>query len=195
MTHSERELAVAASRRRVGGLGTAGEVLRSRLEPFARPLSIAFLGVLPIAVILVLFVETVQDDAVAYDFRVFYEAADAILHGDSPYVGVGDVGTAIGRSFVYPPLTALASIPLTVLPFQVAGLVVQAGLVVAILGALRLLGVRDWRCYGVVLLWPPVLSAIQTGSVTIVLVLAAAVAWRYRTARHRRRRRSALRWP
>jgi hypothetical protein len=81
---------------------------------------------------------------------------------------------------VYPPLTALATIPLTLLPFQFAGLVAQAGLIVAVLGVLGLLGVRDWRCYGVVLLWPPVLSAIQTGSVTILLALAAALAWRYR---------------
>ena len=158
---------------------SASDMLRSRLEPFVRPLSIAFLAVVPAVVILALFVETVQDDAVAFDFRVFYDAANAILHGDSPYLGVDDVG-AIGRSFVYPPLTALATVPLAALPFQVAGLVVQAGLVVATLGVLRLVGVRDWRCYGLVLLWPPVLSAIQTGSVTILLALAAAVAWRYR---------------
>ena len=30
-------------------------------------------------------------------------------------------------------------------------------------------GVRDWRCYGVLLLWPPVISAIQTGSVTLAI--------------------------
>ena len=45
---------------------------------------------------------------------------------------------------------------------------------------LRALDVRDWRCYGLALLWPPVLSAIQTGNVTLWLGLAAALAWRYR---------------
>ena len=152
----------------------------SRFGPFVRPVSIALFGVLPAIMILALFVETVQDDAVAFDFRVFYDAAEAILRGDSPYVNLDDVGAVVGRSFVYPPLTALAAIPFTALPFQAAGLVVQAALVVAMLGVLRVLGVRDWRCYGIVLLWPPVLSAIQTGSVTILLTLAAAVAWRYR---------------
>ena len=42
------------------------------------------------------------------------------------------------------------------------------------------LGVRDWRCYGIVMLWPPVISAIQTGNVTLWLALAAALAWRFR---------------
>jgi alpha-1,2-mannosyltransferase len=151
----------------------------ARPESSGQVLALALFLVLPVAVLLALFVETVRDDAVAFDFRVFYGAAEAILRGDTPYAP-DDAGDAIARSFVYPPLTALAAIPLTVLPFQAAGLLVQAGLVVAILAALYVLGVTDWRCYGIVLLWPPVLSAIQTGSVTILLVLAAALAWRYR---------------
>jgi glycosyl transferase family 87 len=153
---------------------------RLELGRFARPLSWVLFGALPALVVVALFVETVQDDAVAYDFRVFFGAAEAVLRGDSPYPHLNDAGAVIARSFVYPPLTALAAIPLTVLPFQVAGLVVQAALVVAMLAALYALGVTDWRCYGIVLLWPPVLSAIQTGSVTILLVLAAALAWRHR---------------
>jgi hypothetical protein len=42
------------------------------------------------------------------------------------------------------------------------------------------LGVRDWRCYGLLLLWPSVINAIQTGTVTLLLALGAALAWRYR---------------
>ena len=43
------------------------------------------------------------------------------------------------------------------------------------------LGVRDWRCYGLVLLWPPVISAIQTGERdALARALAAALAWRFR---------------
>ena len=34
-------------------------------------------------------------------------------------------------------------------------------------GTLWIAGVRDWRCYGLVLVWPPVISAIQTGNVTL----------------------------
>jgi hypothetical protein len=53
-------------------------------------------------------------------------------------------------------------------------------LVAAALATLPVLGVRDWRCFGIVLLWPPVISAIQTGNVSIFLALVAALVWRYR---------------
>jgi hypothetical protein len=56
----------------------------------------------------------------------------------------------------------------------------MAALVAAVLATLWALDVRDWRCYGLVLLWPPVISAIQTGNVTLWFGLAAALAWRYR---------------
>ena len=69
---------------------------------------------------------------------------------------------------------------MTVLSVEAAGFVVMALLVVAVLGILWLLGVRDWRCYGLALLWPPVISAIQTGNVTIPLALGAALVWRFR---------------
>jgi hypothetical protein len=51
-----------------------------------------------------------------------------------------------------------------------------------VLATLRALDVRDWRCYGVVFLWPPVLSAIQTGNVTLLLGLCAALVWRFRAS-------------
>jgi len=144
------------------------------------PATMFLFAVLPAAILASLFVEAVRDEAVAFDFRVFYGAAEAVLRGDSPYPPLDDPGTVFGRSYVYPPLTALAVVPLTVLPEAVAGLLVMFALTLALLAIPRVLGVQDWRCYGVLLLWPPVLSAIQTGSVTILLALAAAAAWRYR---------------
>ena len=53
-------------------------------------------------------------------------------------------------------------------------------LVLAFVATLAVIGVRDWRCYGLAFLWPPVLDAIQTENVTIFLGLAAALAWRFR---------------
>jgi hypothetical protein len=70
--------------------------------------------------------------------------------------------------------------PLTLLPVEVAGLLVMALLVGAALAVPYVLGVRDWRCYGLLLLWPPVINAVQTGTVTLLLALGAALAWRYR---------------
>jgi hypothetical protein len=40
--------------------------------------------------------------------------------------------------------------------------------------------VRDWRIYGVVLLWAPVVSAWQTANLTLLLGLGIAGAWRAR---------------
>ena len=144
------------------------------------PASVFCFAALPAIVVTALFVETVRDGAVAFDFRVFYDAAEAVLRGDSPYPVLDDPATIFGRSYVYPPLTALVVAPLTVLPQAAAGVLVMLGLTVAALAVLWVLEVRDWRCYGVLLLWAPVLSAIQTGSVTILLALAAALAWRFR---------------
>ena len=157
----------------------------STLEPTrSRPrivwlASIVFLGVIPALAVIALFVATVQDDNVAIDFGQFYRAAEAILRGDNPYRSE-EVVTAWGGAYPYPPLPALTAIPLTVLSLQAAGLLVMALLAAAALGTLWALEVRDWRCYGLALLWPPVLSAIQTGNVTLWLALAAALTWRYR---------------
>ena len=58
---------------------------------------------------------------------------------------------------------------------------VFAGLLVACVPAtLWLVGVRDWRCYGLAFLWPPVLSAIHVENITLVVGLGAALVWRYR---------------
>lgn len=146
----------------------------------ARLASIVFLGVLPVLTLGALFATTIQDDAVAFDFRPFYRAAGAVLDGDSPYPSPSDPLTAESGAYVYPPLPAVLAIPFRVLPEEAAGLAMMALLVMAALATLFVLGVRDWRCYGVLLLWPPVLSAIQTGNVTLLLGLCAALAWRYR---------------
>lgn len=111
------------------------------------------------------------------DYPQFHEAAQAILNGKDPYAGVVN---SWGGPFPYPPLSALATAPFTVFSVQTAGLLVEATLVAAALGAIFVAGVRDWRCYGVALLWPPVISAIETGTPTLWLALTAALAWRYR---------------
>jgi alpha-1,2-mannosyltransferase len=142
--------------------------------------SIALFGVLPAVTVATLFAATIQDGSIATDLRQFVGAAEAILDGESPYLPAGVPLTEWGGPYPYPPLPALAAIPLTVLPVDVAGVLVMAALVAAALATLRVLGVSDWRCYGLALLWPPVLSAVQTGNVTLWFGLAAALAWRYR---------------
>ncbi|MDH4103221.1 MAG: DUF2029 domain-containing protein [Thermoleophilia bacterium] len=142
--------------------------------------SIVFFGALPLYALGVMFYDAVRVDGVAFDFRVFFVAAEAALRGDTIYPPVDDPTLLDGRAYVYPPLTAIAVTPLTLLPMEAAGLIVMVLLVAAALAIPLVLGVRDWRCFGMVLLWPPVISAIQTANVSIFLALAAALVWRYR---------------
>jgi glycosyl transferase family 87 len=46
--------------------------------------------------------------------------------------------------------------------------------------AFRLLEVRDWRCYGAVLMWPAIWASLGNGSVSLILLCACAGLWRYR---------------
>jgi hypothetical protein len=142
--------------------------------------SLAFFGVLPALTLVILFASAVREDSVAIDFWQFHAAARSILDGASPYLPDVDTPTQWGGPYPYPPLPALLAIPSTVASEQVAGFVVMVILVGVALAVPWVVGVRDWRCYGLLLLWPPVISAIQTGNVTLWFALAAAVAWRYR---------------
>jgi Glycosyltransferase family 87 len=142
--------------------------------------SSAFLVVLPVLTIFALFSSALESHSVAIDFWQFYRAAEAILRGDSPYLPAGEPLTAWGGPYPYPPLPALLAVPFTALSLQTAGLIVMAMLVVVALAIPLVLDVRDWRCYVILLVWPPVVSAIQTGNVTLWFGLAAALGWRYR---------------
>jgi hypothetical protein len=117
----------------------------------------------------------------AWDFHAFWGAARNVIHGQSPYapLGVNATGTPY-PAYLYPPLLAELIAPLGALPFMAAALAFVAGSIAALVGALLLLGVRDWRCYGAAFLWAPTLHGIRLGAITPFLVLAIAGAWRLR---------------
>jgi alpha-1,2-mannosyltransferase len=144
--------------------------------------AIAFCGVLPVIVLCLVFASTISDGTEAIDFGQFYRGGEAILAGRQLYPPKDALLTASAHPYpyVYPPLPALLVAPLTVVPLEVLRVAFMAVLVLVVFAILRLLGVRDWRCYGIALLWPPVIAAIQTGNPTLWFALAAALAWRYR---------------
>jgi Glycosyltransferase family 87 len=153
----------------------------SRRRPLLVVTSVLLCGLLPLWPLFYVFRNVIVDGAHVTDFRnTFYPAAEAVLHGDSPYPLPTDDAVALGRAYVYPPLTALATTPFTALPLRVAEVIVLALLVGVVFLTLRVLEVRDWRCYGIVFLWPPVIAAIKIGNITLLLGLGAALAWRYR---------------
>jgi hypothetical protein len=114
------------------------------------------------------------------DFAVFRSAALAVVHGRSPYVAATPAALAHFDKFVYPPVTALLFAPVAELPPEVGRVLVFVGGLLAIVGALRLLHVEDWRCYGVALASAPAINSLALGALTSFLLLGAAVAWRYR---------------
>jgi hypothetical protein len=142
--------------------------------------SLVFFGALPAFGVYLLFADAIQTNTIATDLHQFYSAAQSIVDGKNPYA---ETRALWGGPYPYPPLPAILSIPLTALPFDVAGVLAMALLVCVALAIPAVLGVRDWRCYGLLLLWPPVISAIQTSNLTLVLGLCAAFAWRYRDQR------------
>jgi hypothetical protein len=119
-----------------------------------------------------------------FDFHAFRDAGQAVLDGRSPYPSL-DALPAVAdrltfRPFVYPAPAAFLMTPFALLPYPLAFALYALATVAATAGALRLLGVRDWRCYGAVFVSAPSISAIGGGTVSAFLFLGVAALWRYR---------------
>jgi hypothetical protein len=105
-----------------------------------------------------------------------------MLAGRNPYPVPGFDPVA-GRNFIWPPFVEFAVSPLTLVPVQVANVVmVVVGLACFAL-ALWLVGLSDWRVYGAVALWPQVAGEMRVSHLTAPLCLFVALAWRSRDAR------------
>ena len=123
---------------------------------------------LPLAVMLAFFVAKYHEDLLGVDFMHFMlPAARAVADGNSPY-----------PDYEYPPLVAFALVPFTFIPGP--NIVLAVILIACVPASMWFLGVRDWRCYGLVFLWAPTLAAVQTSNVTIPLLLGTAICWHAR---------------
>lgn len=122
-------------------------------------------------------------DELGWDFRVaYYPAGEAILRGESPYpADPQDPLLDEQQVYTYPPQLALLVAPLTALPIDVAVVLAVVGSLAALLGALALVGVRDLRCYAVVVIWAPGWNALEMAQVSAFLALLLALVWRYRS--------------
>jgi hypothetical protein len=85
-----------------------------------------------------------------------------------------------GHNLIWPPVAAFLVSPLTALsPGAANWAIALLGLGCSLL-SLRIVGVRDWRVYGVFALWPQVVGEIRISHLTPFLCLLLALAWRYR---------------
>jgi alpha-1,2-mannosyltransferase len=114
------------------------------------------------------------------DFGIFRTAAIEVIHGHSPYVAPNPAAYVHFDRFVYPPFAALLFGPFAAVPSGPSRVLMFAAGLVAIVVALRILRVQDWRCYGIALISAPAINSVALGTVTSFLLLGSAVCWRYR---------------
>lgn len=144
---------------------------------------------LPISLYALVFVH--PPPGFGFDLHVFWEASRAVVHGQSPY---DLAGVARQRLFeeahmdiqplapwaVYPPALFVVLSPLGLLPWHVAAVLGVGAMALAPLLALRVMGVRDWRCYFAMYASMPLLSSIALGAISTLLMLGFALLWRGR---------------
>jgi len=151
-----------------------------RLRGFAQPWELACFVWIPTLFVGFTAWYELHNKATVGDFPIFRAASKAVLQGHSPYVAPDPHALANFDTFVYPPAAAFLFSPLAVVPYTAAKvLIVVLGFATA-LAALRLLDVRDWRCYGVAAVSAPVVNSVALGAFTSFLLLGCAATWRYR---------------
>jgi hypothetical protein len=111
-----------------------------------------------------------------FDYDIFRKAGSAVVNGQSPWHVDG---------FIYPATAAVAFVPFGAIPFTVGGFAFATLIIGALIAALWMLGVRDWKCYAIVFLTTPGEMSVITGTLSGVCALLAAVIYRYRDGRAR----------
>ena len=99
------------------------------------------------------------DVGVGHDLDVFLTAAAKVVAGASPYAYHGD------QTFAYPPLLGFLAYPFKAMGASAAAIAWPALLLVAIVVALWLLGVRDWRCYALTAVYPTTRASVDLGTI------------------------------
>jgi alpha-1,2-mannosyltransferase len=175
------------------GAGSLGLTRLGLRQAAGRASATIVYAVLP-ALLLTVILSRSFGDHFAFDFHQFWQGGRDVLAGRSPYpaaaslptgsaVNLDPVGIQDTFRFPYPAPAALAMVPFGLLPFNVAASIFLLCSVAAIFVALWILGVVDWRCYGVLFASMTTLGALRLGTFTPLLLLGLALAWRYRDTR------------
>ena len=149
-------------------------------SPLARGVELLLFAVVPLAALVIGLATFSDQDRIALDFHhELYVQADAVVHGDDAYPPP-DADLSDGTNAIWPMAAVLPATAFTVLSPAAADWVATGLVLAALVATLWVLDVRDWRIYGVTLLWPPVIDAYQTANLTLPLALLVALMWRHR---------------
>jgi Glycosyltransferase family 87 len=126
----------------------------------------------------------VKSHSYGFDFRGgAWAAGRDVLAGRSPYEAPDAARLlAVQNAYIPPPLLAVLSVPLSVMPFVPAAVLLNVVCTAALMLALRAVGVSDWRVYALALTSFPFVSSIILGQPDALLMLGVALAWRYRSS-------------
>ncbi len=151
------------------------------MKPTAlRATELLLFGAVPLVALVLALAAYAGDDRLALDFHhELYRQADAVVHNRDAYESPG-ADLSDRANLLWPMAAVLPVVPLTGVSPDVADWLATALVIAALVGALWLLDVRDWRVYGVVLLWPATIESIQTANASLPLTLLVALMWRYR---------------
>jgi alpha-1,2-mannosyltransferase len=151
-----------------------------RLRGVGQPWEIAAFFWIPMLVLAFTAWYELHNDKTLGDLPIFRAASTAVLHGHSPYVAPDPHALAGFDTFVYPPAAAYLFAPFALVPYSAAKVLIVVLGLASTMAALRLVGVRDWRCYGVAAVSAPVVNSLALGAFTSLLLLGAAATWHYR---------------
>ena len=145
--------------------------------------TVALLAVLPVITAVTMFAVASSDGSLSVDFQnELYPEAERLLRWENPFPPPG-TDLSHGHNLIWPPLAALVAAPFTLLSPEAANWAIALVGLGCFMASLRLVGVRDWRVYGVFALWPQVIGEIRVSHLTPFLCLLLALVWRYREAR------------
>ena len=131
----------------------SGDRARSAL---VTAVSVVAFGLAPVAALLLMLEVGLDTGTLADDFHhELYPQAEEMLAGRNPYPPP-DFELTPKNPFVWPPAAAFLVAPLTALSVGTASVVMAVLGLVCMAAALWIVGLRDWRVYGLTALWPQV---------------------------------------
>ena len=153
---------------------------RGRLDALWRVGSLVVFAVLPVLTLATMLAVGLSDDSLSADFHhEIYPQAKQILEGRNPYPPP-DFDPTVGANFIWPPIVVYLLSPLTLLPLGAADVVMLVLGLACIAASLWIVGLRDWRVYGLVAMWPQIAGEMRVSHLTAPICLLLALAWRSR---------------